>query len=64
MIHYLADELVMVLEYISGQTLSMAALQTPGMPARMAQALRRLHAGPRFLTDFNMFRLMTFTWPL
>ena len=59
-IHYLADESVMVLEYITGQTMSIAALQAPGMPARMGQTLRRLHAGPRFLTDFNMFRLVTF----
>jgi thiamine kinase-like enzyme len=27
------------------------------MPARMAQSIKQLHAGPRFLTDFNMFRL-------
>ena len=27
------------------------------MPTRMAQAIKMLHAGPRFLTDFNMFRL-------
>jgi thiamine kinase-like enzyme len=59
-VHYLPNASVMVLEFISGRTMSIAALQAPGMPARMAQALRRLHAGPRFLTDFNMFRLVEF----
>jgi thiamine kinase-like enzyme len=58
--YYLADDSVMVLEFITGQTMSIAALHAPGMPARMAQALKRLHAGPRFLTDFNMFRLVEF----
>jgi thiamine kinase-like enzyme len=48
---------VMVLEFIEGKTMSKATLQAPGMPTRMAQAIKQLHAGPRFLTDFNMFRL-------
>ena len=30
------------------------------MPERIAQSLKRLHDGPRFLTDFNMFRLTEF----
>jgi thiamine kinase-like enzyme len=55
--HYLPDLQVMVLEYIHGETMSIAALQRPGMPTRVAQSLKLLHAGPRFLTDFNMFRL-------
>ncbi len=58
LIHYLPEERVMVLEYIHGETMSIAALQAPGMPTRIARSLRRLHAGPRFLTDFNMFRLV------
>jgi thiamine kinase-like enzyme len=59
-VHYLPDESVMVLEFIGGRTMSIAALQAPGTPTRIAQALRRLHAGPRFLTDFNMFRVVEF----
>jgi thiamine kinase-like enzyme len=55
--HYLPDECVMVLEFIPGRTMSIAALQEPGMPTRIAQALKQLHAGPRFQLDFNMFRL-------
>ena len=58
--HYLADCTVMVLAFIPGETMSIAALQQPGMPARMAAALKKLHAGPRFLKDFNMFRLTDF----
>jgi thiamine kinase-like enzyme len=58
--HYLAAEKVMVLEFIHGQTMSIPALQAPGMPARIAKSLKILHAGPRFLTDFNMFRLIEF----
>jgi thiamine kinase-like enzyme len=55
--YYLPEDRVMVLEYIYGETMSIEALQRPGMPTRVAQALKLLHAGPRFLTDFNMFRL-------
>ncbi len=56
-LYYLPDFQVMVLEFIEGVTMSKDALNAPGMPTRMAQAIKQLHAGPRFLTDFNMFRL-------
>ena len=59
-VHYLADCTVMVLAFIPGETMSIAALQQPGMPARMAAAQKKLHAGPRFLKDFDMFRLTDF----
>jgi thiamine kinase-like enzyme len=49
---------VMVLEFIPGQTMSAQSLQSPRMAARMAQSFHRLHAAPRFLQDFNMFRLI------
>ncbi|MBL8078430.1 MAG: phosphotransferase family protein [Anaerolineales bacterium] len=48
---------VMVLEFLDGKTMSKDSLNEPGMPTRMAQAIKRLHAGPRLLLDFNMFRL-------
>ncbi|HEX9616084.1 MAG TPA: phosphotransferase [Anaerolineales bacterium] len=57
---YLPEHKVMVLEYIQGKTMSREDLNQPGMPARMAQAIKKLHAGPRFHTDFNMFRLTEF----
>ena len=51
---------VMVLEFIAGTTMSARTLQSPEMPARMAESFHRLHAGPRFLRDFNMFRLIEY----
>ncbi|HEY1420899.1 MAG TPA: choline/ethanolamine kinase family protein [Candidatus Dormibacteraeota bacterium] len=49
---------VMVLEFIPGPTMSAATLQSTEMAARMAVSFHRLHAAPRFLHDFNMFRLI------
>src|SRR5881396_2982195 len=49
---------VMVLEFIAGPTMSAKTLQSPEMAARMAASFHRLHAAPRFLHDFNMFRLI------
>jgi thiamine kinase-like enzyme len=56
-LYYLPDFQVMVLEFIEGNTMSKETLKAPGMPTRMAQAIKKLHEGPRFLTDFNIFRL-------
>ena len=50
----------LVLEWIDGRTMSNAAFAEQGSAARIADALRGLHGGPRFLTDFNMFRLTEF----
>jgi thiamine kinase-like enzyme len=49
---------IMVLEFISGPTMSAKTLQTPSMVRRMAESFKRLHAAPRFLKDFDMFRLI------
>src|SRR6266550_1287816 len=51
---------VMVLEFIAGPTMSAKTLQSSRMTARMAQSFHRLHAAPRFLHDFNMFRLIEY----
>ncbi len=56
-LYYLPESCVMVLEFLNGKTMSKDSLNQPGMPTRMAQSIKKLHAGPRFLTDFNMFRL-------
>ncbi|MEX2010649.1 MAG: hypothetical protein WEF51_00275, partial [Chloroflexota bacterium] len=48
---------VIVLEWIDGTTMSNAAFAGAGCPERVAASLRRLHAGPHFLHDFDMFRL-------
>ena len=47
----------MLLEWLPGRTMSNEAFQAPGMPGRIAEVLRRLHAGPRFRDVFDMFRL-------
>ena len=51
------DSGVIVLEWIDGTTMSNAAFAGAGWPERVAASLRRLHAGPRFLHDFDMFRV-------
>lgn len=48
---------VFVLEWLPARTMSNEALNEPGMTGRVADALRRLHAGPRFRDDFDMFRV-------
>ena len=49
---------VLILEFIEGTTMSARTLQSREMASRMAASFRRLHASPRFLQDFNMFRLI------
>ncbi len=51
---------VMVLEFIPGPTMSAKALQSGGMARRMAESFKRLHSAPRFLKDFDMFRLIEY----
>jgi len=56
-LYHLPEYDVMVIEFLNGKTMSKDSLNESGMPVRMAQAIKKLHAGPRFLLDFNMFRL-------
>ena len=56
-LHALPEWDVFVLEWLDARTMSNAAFEEPGMPGRIAGTLRRLHAGPHFQYDFNMFRL-------
>ena len=51
---------VLVLEFIPGPTMSARTLQSREMAARMASSFRRLHDSPRFLKDFDMFRLIEY----
>ena len=48
---------VFALEWLDARTMSNETLGAAGMPTRIAAALRRLHAGPRFRDDFDMFRV-------
>lgn len=56
-LHHLPNYDVMVIEFLDGKTMSKDSLNEKGMPTRMAHAIKKLHAGPRFYSDFNMFRL-------
>jgi len=44
-----------VLEFLRGRTLTDDDFQDPVVLARAADAVRRLHAGPRFVNEFDMF---------
>jgi thiamine kinase-like enzyme len=56
-LHVLPQWNVFVLEWLDARTMSTAAFSAPHMPARIAATLRRLHTGPRFRDDFDMFRM-------
>ena len=56
-LYHLPEYNVMVIEFLNGKTMSKDSLNEKGMPTRMAQAIKKLNQGPRFYSDFNMFRL-------
>ncbi len=56
-LYHLPEYSVMVLEFVNGRTMSKDALNEPGQPTRMAEAIKKLNNGPSFLQDFDMFRL-------
>lgn len=51
---------VLVLEFIPGPTMSATTVHSQEMAGRMAESFRRLHSAPRFLKDFDMFRLIEY----
>lgn len=54
-IDYRPDLGVLVIRFLVGETLADASFEDFGVIRRAAQACRRLHAGPRFVSDFDMF---------
>ncbi|MXG91145.1 phosphotransferase [Nocardioides sp. YIM 123512] len=52
---YRPDLGVLVVGFIPGRTLGRQDLRADGMLPRVAESCRRLHAGPRFVSDFDMF---------
>ena len=56
-LYHIPEYNVMVIEFLNGKTMSKDSLNEKGMPTRMAQAIKKLNQGPRFFSDFNMFRL-------
>jgi thiamine kinase-like enzyme len=56
-VEYRPADGLLVVGYIEGRTLGNADVADPATLARIAQACRRLHAGPRFGNDFDMFEI-------
>jgi thiamine kinase-like enzyme len=57
-VHSLPEWEAFVLDWVPGRTMSNEAFTEADSTTRIAGALRRLHAGPRFRGDFDMFRLV------
>jgi thiamine kinase-like enzyme len=54
---YLPSRHALVVEWIEGRTLAADDLRDSAMLARVAAVCRQLHAGPRFVGDFDMFAI-------
>ena len=54
---YRPDLGVLVIGYLTGTSLENDSFADPGVLTRAADASRRLHAGPRFTGEFDMFAL-------
>jgi len=54
-LYHLPEHKVMVLEFLKGETMSIKALQGPGMPTRIAQSLKILHAGAKKCGSVNNY---------
>lgn len=54
---WLEDANVLLIGFLDGVTYSDESFQSPGVIPRVADAVRALHHGPRFVNDFDMFDL-------
>ncbi|MEP7091677.1 MAG: phosphotransferase [Nocardioidaceae bacterium] len=54
-VDYRPDLGVLVIGYLDGTTLDNDSFSAPGVVERVAATVRRLHEGPRFTGDFDMF---------
>lgn len=54
-VDYRPDLGVLVVGFIGGTTWDNASFGETGAPARAGRAMRQLHEGPRFVSDFDMF---------
>ena len=54
---YLPEDSVMVVGFIDGPTFTDESFSQPGNVERVARACRRLHDGPKFVSDFDMFEI-------
>ncbi len=56
-VEYSPDEHVLVVEWIDAETCTDADLDDADVLVRVAATCRTLHSGPRFVSDFDMFRV-------
>ncbi len=56
-IDYLPGQGILLINWLPGRTLRREDLRDRGVLARVAAACRRLHGGPRFANDFDMFQV-------
>jgi thiamine kinase-like enzyme len=56
-VEYAPRDGVLIVEWVNGRTFSDADLDDPGQLERVADICRRLHAGARFVSDFDMFAI-------
>ncbi len=54
-VEYRPQDQMLVVGYIEGRTFCSADVAAPGNIPRVADAVRRLHSGGRFVNDFDMF---------
>ena len=54
-VDYRPDLGMLVITFLPGEALTNESIGAPGVIPRAADAIRRLHAGPRFTGDFDMF---------
>ena len=55
-LEYRPDLRMLAIDFLEGRSLENADFADPGVLTRAADACRRLHAGPRFTGDFDMFQ--------
>src|SRR6185437_12901524 len=56
-IEYRPEHRVLVMGFLEGRTFGNADVQDAANIPRVASAVRRLHAAPRFVSDFDMFEI-------
>jgi thiamine kinase-like enzyme len=56
-VEYLPSAGLLVIRWVEGRTLTAADLTEPALLHRVAASVRRLHSGPRFAGDFDMFEV-------
>jgi thiamine kinase-like enzyme len=56
-LYHFPESGAMIVEFVNGRTLTQADMHAPGMPERLASAVRTLHQARPFANDFDLFRL-------